>query len=64
MLEETAAEGRLDKTWQLCFPPTASLHNCLSWRPGSTWLALLCDAAVLVVLDIGKLNDEMPSEVS
>ncbi|BDA47554.1 hypothetical protein COCOBI_10-4020 [Coccomyxa sp. Obi] len=63
MLEGTATEGRLDKIWHLGFPPTASLHNCLSLRPGSTWLALQCDAAMLVVLDLGKSNDEMPSEV-
>lgn len=64
MLEDIASEGHLDKTWQLGFPPTASLHNCLSWRPSSTWLALQCDAAMLVVLDIGNSSDEMPSEVS
>ncbi|CAL8472007.1 g11549 [Coccomyxa elongata] len=63
MLEDTAIEGILNKTWQLGFPPTASLHNCLSWRPGSTWLALQCDAAMLVVLDIGEPDDEMPAEV-
>jgi hypothetical protein len=63
MINEAAVGAASHRKLPLGLPPTAGLHNCLSWRPGSSWVALQCDPAMLVVLDIGDL-DEGPSEVT
>lgn len=57
MSSEAQLVKAVSSCWRVGLPPTAGLHNCLSRRPGSTWVGLQADPNVVVILDVSQGNE-------